>query len=236
MSDTINLTLPLLAASQAQKHVTVNEALQRLDGAVQMRLRSRSLTTPPATVVEGECFGVPSGAVNDWDGHAGEIAQYVNGGWAFFVPQTGWRAFVEDRGTVDLFDGADWRAGGLTVTPGGGGLQVVSAEADVTVTAGASVSAGLSFPARSLVLGVTGRVTSTITGTLSDWRLGDAGSDSRFGAGLGIAQNSWISGPTTPFVVWSDTDLLLSATGGDFAGGSVRLVAHYVQFGIPDPA
>ena len=42
MADTTNLTLPLLAASQAQKHVTVNEALTRLDGMVQLTLRSRS--------------------------------------------------------------------------------------------------------------------------------------------------------------------------------------------------
>ncbi|WP_071674876.1 DUF2793 domain-containing protein [Nioella nitratireducens] len=234
MSDTMNLTLPLLAASQAQKHVTVNEALARLDGVVQMRLRSRSLTTPPDTVIEGECFGVPSGAVNGWDGHAGEIAQYVNGGWAFFAPQRGWRAFVADTGTQDLFDGAAWRTGGLSLTPGGGGLHAVSAEADVTLTAGATVPAGLRVPARCIVLGVTGRVIETITGTLADWRLGDVASDARFGAGLGLAQNSWISGPTTPFVVWSDTELMLSATGGDFAGGAVRLVVHYLQFAIPD--
>ena len=46
MTDTSNLTLPLLAAAQAQKHVTVNEALQRLDGVVQLTLRSRSEATP----------------------------------------------------------------------------------------------------------------------------------------------------------------------------------------------
>ena len=46
MADTTNLTLPLLAASQAQKHVTVNEALSRLDGMVQLRLLSISTATP----------------------------------------------------------------------------------------------------------------------------------------------------------------------------------------------
>ena len=56
MADTTNLTLPLLAASQAQKHVTVNEALTRLDGAVQLRLRSRVLTDPPATVARASAL------------------------------------------------------------------------------------------------------------------------------------------------------------------------------------
>ena len=108
MTDTSNLTLPLLAAAQAQKHVTVNEALQRLDGVVQLTLRSRSEATPPGAVLEGECFGVPGGAVNAWAGRDGEVAQYVNGGWVFFTPKAGWRAFVADRGTTDLHDGSGW--------------------------------------------------------------------------------------------------------------------------------
>lgn len=234
MTDTTNLTLPLLAASQAQKHVTVNEALTRLDGVVQLRLRSRSLTTPPGAVLEGECFGVPPGAVNDWAGHDGEIAQYAGGGWAFFTPQRGWRAFVDDTGSCDLHDGSDWRAGGLTLSPGGGGIAAQSAEADVVIGAGASVASGLVFPARSIVLGVTGRVTDAFTGALTDWRLGDATSDDRYGNGLGKALNSWVSGPANPFVVWADTELILTGNGGDFAGGTVKLVAHYLNFAIPD--
>ena len=234
MTDTTNLSLPLLAASQAQKHVTVNEALQRLDGVVQLTLRSRSQTTPPGAVLEGECFGVPANAVNDWAGRDGEVAQFVNGGWAFFMPRAGWRAYVADTGTVDLHDGNGWRGGGLTATPGGGGMAMMSAEADVSITAGASVTTSLAFPARSLVMGVTGRVTQAITGTLADWRLGDAASDARFGNGLGIAQNSWISGPVNPFVDWAGTPLLLTANGGDFAGGTVRVAIHYAEFAIPD--
>lgn len=234
MTETTNLSLPLLAASQAQKHVIVNEALQRLDGVVQLTLRSRSQTTPPGTVLEGDCFGVPANAVNDWAGRDGDVAQFVNGGWAFFTPQAGWRAFVADTGTVDLHDGGGWRAGGLSAAPGGGGMAMQSLEADISITAGATVTASLSFPARALVLGATGRVTNAITGTLTDWRLGDSVSDTRFGDGLGIAQNSWISGPVNPFVVWASTPLVLTANGGDFADGTVRIAIHYAQFTIPD--
>ena len=38
--DTAKLGLPLLAPAQAQKHVTVNEALMRLDGMVDLVLQS----------------------------------------------------------------------------------------------------------------------------------------------------------------------------------------------------
>ena len=34
MSDSLNLNLPYVEAAQAQKHVTVNEALSRLDALV----------------------------------------------------------------------------------------------------------------------------------------------------------------------------------------------------------
>lgn len=234
MTDTTNLTLPLLAASQAQKHVTVNEALTRLDGAVQLRLRSRVLTDPPATVLEGECFGVPLGAVNDWAGHDGEVAQYAGGGWVFFTPRRGWRAFVEDAGSCDLHDGSGWRRGGLSVTPGGAGLRAESMEADVVIGAGATLATGLIVPARAIVLGVTGRVTEAITGTLTDWRAGEAGSDARFGNGLGLHLGSWLAGPTDPAVAWADTEVILTANGGDFAGGRVVLAAHYLALSIPD--
>ena len=38
MAETAKLTLPLLEAAQAQKHVTVNEALVRLDAAAHLTL------------------------------------------------------------------------------------------------------------------------------------------------------------------------------------------------------
>ncbi|KKM25255.1 hypothetical protein LCGC14_1596850, partial [marine sediment metagenome] len=50
MSDvSANLTLPFLQPSQAQKHVTHNEALQRLDLLVQLSVLDRDLTAPPGS-------------------------------------------------------------------------------------------------------------------------------------------------------------------------------------------
>ena len=47
MGETANLGLPLLQPAQAQKHVTVNEALVRLDAALHLSLLSISTATPP---------------------------------------------------------------------------------------------------------------------------------------------------------------------------------------------
>ena len=46
---TPRLGLPLLAAAQAQKHVTHNEALTVLDVLAQIAVKSRSLTLPVRT-------------------------------------------------------------------------------------------------------------------------------------------------------------------------------------------
>ena len=54
MSDiTTNLLLPYILAAQAQKHVTHNDALRLLDGLVQLSVKGRDLTAPPASPAEG---------------------------------------------------------------------------------------------------------------------------------------------------------------------------------------
>ncbi|HHN73529.1 MAG TPA: DUF2793 domain-containing protein, partial [Thermopetrobacter sp.] len=56
-----NLALPLLSAAQAQKHVTVNDALSRLDGLVQLSVKDRNLAAPPASPVDGDRYIVATG-------------------------------------------------------------------------------------------------------------------------------------------------------------------------------
>ncbi len=44
--DTTHLQLPYLAAAQAQKHITHNEALRLLDAMVQLAVLDRTRTAP----------------------------------------------------------------------------------------------------------------------------------------------------------------------------------------------
>lgn len=235
MTETPNLSLPLLAPSQAQKHVTVNEALARLDGVARLVLASVTTATPPGVVIDGAAYGVPVGAVNAWAGQDGTVAVAVNGGWVFVPPRRGWRAMIADQGVAAIWDGAGWRAGAVTVTPGGAGYGVRSVEMEVTLTAGASVTSAPIFPARSIAFGVTGRVIETITGDATAWRLGDGDDDARFGSGLGLSLNSWVNGPTGPLVYWMPTGVSITGEGGGFTGGRVRLVAHFGELWLPDP-
>lgn len=233
MNETANLALPLLAPAQAQKHVTVNEALVRLDGITQLRLSSVTETTPPAAI-EGLAYGVPAGAVSEWAGQEGSVAIASGGGWVFVVPSRGWNALVLDAGALAIFDGAQWRVGAMTLAPHGASLIMRSAEVDVTLTAGGSVTTPILFPARSIAYGVTGRVITSITGAATSWDLGITDEPQRFGSGLGLPQNSWVNGPAAPQVFWSPTALEITAQGGDFAGGTIRLAAHYAELALPD--
>lgn len=119
MSDSSNiLNLPFLLPSQAQKHVTHNEALRVLDALVQLSVVSATLDTPPTEPDEGACFVLPVGALGDWAGQDASVAVRDNGAWAFFTPNAGWRAYVQDSGGMVAFDGTEWAAFGVQTLQG----------------------------------------------------------------------------------------------------------------------
>lgn len=114
MSDTSAvLALPYIQPSQAQKHVTHNEALRVLDAAVQLAVETRDSGTPPVTAEVGARYIVGADASDDWAGHAGEIAVREAAGWHFITPRAGWQAFVIAESSLAVFDATSgWTATG----------------------------------------------------------------------------------------------------------------------------
>ena len=114
MPDTsTHLLLPYLLAAQAQKHVTVNEALRLLDGLVQLAVLDRHLTAPPASPADGARYIVASGATGAWSGWDLNVAYRVDGAWMRLVPRPGWQAWVVDEASFLAWDGSAWNAAGL---------------------------------------------------------------------------------------------------------------------------
>ena len=109
MSETVHLGLPLLEASQAQKHVTHNEALLLLDAAIQLSVISRAVADPPALPVEGDRYLVAAAPAGNWAGQAGSLAFFEAMAWRFSVPRPGWRLWVEDESRFLVFDGTVWK-------------------------------------------------------------------------------------------------------------------------------
>ncbi|MDO5647993.1 DUF2793 domain-containing protein [Paracoccus sp. (in: a-proteobacteria)] len=233
-NDTLRLQLPLIQAAQAQKHVTVNESLMRLDGMVNLVLNSVTVTAPPDGVIDGQCWAVPVGASGDWSGKAGQIAIGSNGGWAYLAPQPGMRAFIADQGVGAIFDGADWAIGALTLGQGGSGMIAALAEGDVTITPGATVRTGVMIPAGAMVIGAVARVTTAITGSAATWRMGTEDGTDRFGNGLGKARQSWARGMLgSPMTYYAPSELILTAEGGTFTAGQVKVAVHWWEMRLP---
>jgi hypothetical protein len=108
---TTRLALPFIIAGQAQKEVTHNEALLRLDGLVQASVEAVNLDTPPASPSPGQCWIVgdaPSGA---WAGQAGAIASFGDGGWRFTSPLPGMSVWSKADGVFALRLAASWVLG-----------------------------------------------------------------------------------------------------------------------------
>ncbi|MEM1344308.1 MAG: DUF2793 domain-containing protein [Pseudomonadota bacterium] len=235
MPETPRLTLPLLEAAQAQKHVSVNEALARLDTLAAQRAEDLGLTTPPATPADGTLFGIGSGAGGAWAGQDGRMALYLNGGWAFADPWEGWQLYDASTGALALYRSGAWVGGVAGGSPGGALTLSRVIEVEHTLSAGAVSTTPALIPDKAVVLGASARVTQAIAGATS-WSLGVSGAPDRYGVGYGVAQGAYAAGVTgQPQAYYGATALTLTAEGGAFSAGAVRLAVHLLEI-VPPPA
>ena len=109
METTPNLKMPYILPSQAQKHVTHNEALRYLDALLHLSVTSRQYTLPPVTAQEGERYMVPAGAADLWQGQDGKLAAFMDAEWFFFTPLRGWTMHVADENVLLIFNGTQWQ-------------------------------------------------------------------------------------------------------------------------------
>ena len=209
MSNTLKLALPLLSAAQAQKHVTVNEALARLDAITSANLVSADLFAPPPTPSEGDAYAVCAPGDAAWSGREGQVAFFLNGGWSFFSPPMGYAAWVADRAERMIFDGTRWRQAPIGSIISGAGTTGALASADELILPGFGFLTTLAIPNRAIVLGVTARVMDAMTGTgLTGWRIGVDGAPDRYGNEIGLAAGSSLIGVTSaPVSYYSATPL-----------------------------
>lgn len=243
--DTPNLALPYILPGQAQKHVTHNEALRLLDAMVQLAVLDRTRTAPPVSPAEGDRHLVASGATGAWEGWDGSIAFQVDGAWLRLIPRPGWQTWVEAESTPLIRTGSAWltlgaamglitRSASVTVARGVHDSSVGMAVFEETLSglSGADSTSSIVIPAGTLLLGVSTRTLTAITGATS-FDCGIAGDIGKFGAALGIAPGSTHLGIIAPEPVLTDTAVLLTANGGPFTGGAVRIAIHGLTCGIP---
>lgn len=240
---TTNLLLPFLAAGQAQKHVTVNEALRMLDGIVQLSVIEADRVDPPASPSDGDRYLVPAGATGAWSGWQNSVALWADGAWLRLVPRAGWQAWNRETAQLLMFGGATWApfADLAGFVPKGDIIRAQGALGSVTRLrtierlqsglSGASVVTGAVIPNGAEVFAVGVRVKTAITGATS-FSVGIAGQTGKFGSGLGVAAGSWNRGGIGAEFFYSNTPVVLTGDGA-FTGGAVALSIHCVTVDPP---
>lgn len=136
---TINLEMPYILPSQAQKHVTHNEALQRLDAVTQLTVTA-TLSTPPSDPQEGTCYNIDVSPTGAWTGKTGKLAFRQDGDWIFITPREGWRGWFLAEDRMKIHDGSGWAAYDAIGTPA---MLGINTSADSTNRLAVSAAATL---------------------------------------------------------------------------------------------
>lgn len=243
--NTARLGLAYIQAAQAQKHVTHNEALRLLDGIVQASAVDRTTSTPPGSPAEGDTYIVASGATGVWAGWEGDLALYVDGSWYRLTAVQGMRVWDLAADELVVRIGSSWtslavamgflaQAESVNVAVGanGGATGVGVLEETLSGLSGTSVDSTIDIPDRAICLGVSTRTVTAVTGATS-YDCGVSGSPAKFGGTLGVAQGSTNKGVIGPEAFYADTPVRLTANGGNFTGGAVRIAIHYLEIEVP---
>ncbi|MDV7145082.1 DUF2793 domain-containing protein [Tropicimonas sp. TH_r6] len=235
MSETRTFQLPLLQASQAQKHISVNEALVRLDGLAQITIQSKSVSSPPASFSDGDCYALPAGCSDDWEGQDGKLALASNGGWIYVAPMTGWSAWLVDEHSRATYLQESWQSGVMAVSSNGAAAKFEIIEAEYDIVAGDEQPVGLEIPADVVIFACSARVADPIEGTSTSWTLDLNAGEIVFGTGMALEAGSYCTGILgQPTANYSPKSVRVVPVGGSFTGGRLLIAAHFYRITLPN--
>jgi hypothetical protein len=146
----------------------------------------------------------------------GRIALECNAGGAWTVVEAGFAAALKTE----------------AASPNGATLQFGIIEFLQSGLSGASVTCATQIPADCLVFAVGVRVVTTIAGPTS-YEVGESGLPTEFGSGLSLPAGSNNFGLIGPKAYYTPTNIILTATGGNFTAGAVRVSISYMLANPP---
>lgn len=71
-------------------------------------VKSKTVTSPPATNTKGDRYLIPTNATGAWSGKVDQIAHWNGSSWEFYVPETGWSVYVDNENKNYVFNGTAW--------------------------------------------------------------------------------------------------------------------------------
>ena len=120
----------------------------------------------------------------------------------------------------------------FSVGANGQSTQLGQATQLLSALSGATVTATNLIPANCILLGVTARVTTAITGATT-FDIGDGTTANRFGDDIAIAAGTTAQNCIAPALIAAATNVVLTANGSNFTAGAVRVTAHYMTLVAP---
>lgn len=108
MSITPNMAISLLVTQQAQKEITVNEALLRIDALLNSFAISAQFSNPPNEVKDGDLYIIAVNATGEWQGKEQQLAFFYQG-WRYIKPNLGLALWVKDKNSLFRFNGQHWQ-------------------------------------------------------------------------------------------------------------------------------
>lgn len=140
---TPRLALPLLAAGQAQKEITHNEALTLIDALLCPVVEAVGVNVPPAAPDTGQAWIVGAAGTGAWTSHAHDIAVATAGGWRFAAMPDGATVLVRADGGIWRRSAGGWQAPLQMTAPAGGATVDSECRAAVSVLISALEARGL---------------------------------------------------------------------------------------------
>ena len=130
--ETTRHKLPLLAVAQAQKEITHNEALVRIDALLHPVVQGELAVPPTLTDADtGKCWLVAASSTGDWAGKTGQIALWIGGAWRFCVPVEGMRTRFQSQGIDRIRSNGTWTTPPVIPNPASGPIVDIEARAAI---------------------------------------------------------------------------------------------------------
>ena len=124
--------LPLLAVAQAQKEITHNEALVRIDALLHPVVQDELAIPPVASDADiGKCWLVAASPSGEWTGNTGQIAVWVGGSWRFCAAADGMRIRQQSLSIDRIRSGGGWVMPPVISNPINGSVVDIEARAAI---------------------------------------------------------------------------------------------------------
>ena len=126
-------SLPNLYVGQAQKELTHNESLARID-ALLHPVAEAKLAAPPVGLTDtsdGQCWLIDSAATGAWAGLTGQLARWSGGSWRYIMPVAGMTIWLASEGKRIFYIAGAWVEPSAIDNPIGGTVIDVEARAAI---------------------------------------------------------------------------------------------------------